>query len=96
MFAVLFFLLGVLAPYTTGQTTTSAARSTSATTGTARTSSSSPPDRSEGLRVCFSDDSICAAGQDLRVQCDQEQEAHGSDGYYQCVCGSGYAAVDEA
>ncbi|KAL2136975.1 hypothetical protein VTI74DRAFT_11157 [Chaetomium olivicolor] len=83
----LVLVVGLFAAYIAGQTTT---------TGTAIASSTSAADNAEGLEVCWGKDSICEAQNDLRKQCSQQEEAHGSNGYYGCVCTSGYGAVQEA
>lgn len=82
-------ILGLFAPFIAGQTATT--RNTASITGP------SSADRSaEGVQVCFGRGGICDANNDLSDQCQKEQDAHGLDGYWQCVCTSGYAAVDEA
>ncbi|KAK4119571.1 hypothetical protein N657DRAFT_650067 [Parathielavia appendiculata] len=84
---VLLLGLSLSAPYVAGQTATS-------TTATA--SRTYDPGNVQGLRACFGAGSICKVKLDLHDQCEEQQEAQGDDGYYECVCGSGYAAVDEA
>ncbi|KAK0716067.1 hypothetical protein B0H67DRAFT_256659 [Lasiosphaeris hirsuta] len=53
-------------------------------------------DDGEGLRFCFGTDSICVASNDMSSACRDEEDAHGSDAYWQCACLSGYAAVNDA
>ncbi|KAH6651338.1 hypothetical protein F5144DRAFT_559164 [Chaetomium tenue] len=88
-FASIILILGLFAPFIAGQT---------ATTGsTASITSPSAPDRSaEGVQICYGRGAICDAKRGLYDQCENEQDAHGLDGYWECVCTSGYAAVQEA
>jgi hypothetical protein len=87
IFSALFYVLALFAPYVAGQTTTTSA---------AATSSTSAPSRVEALRVCYGEGSICRAAADLLKACDNEKKAHGTDAYNECLCTSGYGAVDEA
>ncbi|KAH6853172.1 hypothetical protein B0I37DRAFT_305668 [Chaetomium sp. MPI-CAGE-AT-0009] len=88
-FASIVLILGLFASSIAGQTTT--------IQNTGSVTSPSAPNRSaEGLRVCYAEGGICVADDDLYDQCRREQDAHGSDGYWECVCTSGYAAVVDA
>ncbi|KAK4096167.1 hypothetical protein N658DRAFT_459155 [Parathielavia hyrcaniae] len=85
-FSTLLLCLGVFAPYIAGQTSTIITTS----------SSTSSLDYLRGVRACFASDAICGVENDLNDQCEQQREARGGEGYYECVCASGIAAVDEA
>jgi hypothetical protein len=83
---MLLLVLGLFAQYIAGQTTT---------TGTT-SSSTSAPEAVEGLRACSGIGAICEVKIDLHDHCEEQREAQGDDGYFECICASGYAAVDEA
>ncbi|KAK3299792.1 uncharacterized protein B0H64DRAFT_379178 [Chaetomium fimeti] len=89
-FAPIVLILGLFAPFISGQTATSSRSAASIT-------SPSAPDRSaEGSQICYGRGGICDARREFGDECQREQEAHGTDGYYKCICTSGYAEVIKA
>ncbi|KAL2138487.1 hypothetical protein VTI28DRAFT_6730 [Corynascus sepedonium] len=83
---VLLFVLGLFAPSICGQKSSASSTSTS----------TSKFDYEFGLHMCFSDEAICVINNQLYRECQKVEEAHGREGYMECICESGAAAVNHA
>lgn len=53
--------------------------------------------RNEDLSYCYGENSICSVSNDLFEKCDAyEGDFENMNPWYECLCGNGYVAVDEA
>ncbi|KAL2169392.1 hypothetical protein VTG60DRAFT_6098 [Thermothelomyces hinnuleus] len=88
----LFIVWGLLAPSVLGASTTSATSTSSAASNTRP----SGAEYSLAVQMCWDKGAICSVAQDFRQECEEVQDAHGFDKYWECICTSGSGAVDMA